>query len=255
MPDQTRISIIGSGNLAWHLAAAFKKKKHAVTVYPRDKKSDVRLFKKAGITLEYTKDNIGGDQDFYFLCVPDARIGEVSERIHPENEKAVIVHTAGSVGINTLGSWPKKAVMYPLQTFSKQDAVSFENVPLMVFGSTTRATQLITNLAAGLSNNVRYCTDTERLRLHLAAVFAANFSNAMYGAASTIAGDKFHLLIPLILQTASKMQLFTPAEAQTGPAVRNDEAVIRKHLRALSQAPDLQQIYELLTSYIRKNAS
>ena len=62
----------------------------------------------------------------------------------------------------------------------------------------------------------------------------------------------FSLLHPLIRETANKINKVNPAEAQTGPAKRNDTQTINKHLELLSEYPEFQEIYKLLSNQITK---
>ena len=100
------------------------------------------------------------------------------------------------------------------------------------------------------------CTQHDRERLHVAGVFANNFTNLMYGMAADLLRDTqipFQVLLPLIDQTAEKVHTLTPREAQTGPAKRDDRAVMAHHMKLLT--PDQQAVYALLSDLIQKNGT
>jgi hypothetical protein len=61
-------------------------------------------------------------------------------------------------------------------------------------------------------------------------------------------------LLPLIDETARKVHTLPPQEAQTGPAIRYDENVIQKHLDALSDEPEMQTLYRLMSQSIHEAA-
>jgi predicted short-subunit dehydrogenase-like oxidoreductase (DUF2520 family) len=87
--------------------------------------------------------------------------------------------------------------------------------------------------------------------LHIAAVFANNFTNQMFKLANDICKENnfsFDLLKPLINETAAKIQSLDPAKAQTGPAKRNDQKIIEKHLSQLSG--EQKEIYKLISKSI-----
>ena len=95
-----------------------------------------------------------------------------------------------------------------------------------------------------------------RAQLHIAAVFACNFTNAMYNAAQHLLAEEgipFEVLLPLIDETAAKVHTLAPHESQTGPAVRGDKAVMQSHMKALSNDKELSEMYELISNYINRH--
>ena len=112
-------------------------------------------------------------------------------------------------------------------------------------------------LAASISGSVYELTTEERKYLHLAAVFACNFANHCYDMAASVLeqhGLPFSVMLPLIDETARKVHDLHPRQAQTGPAVRYDENVIRMQTALLTGSPELQHIYEILSQNIHQYA-
>ncbi|MDB5016735.1 MAG: oxidoreductase, partial [Mucilaginibacter sp.] len=169
----------------------------------------------------------------------------------------LIVHTSGATDLEALLAFtPKAGVFYPLQTLSKNKEVNFLTVPLCIEGADENITKELEQLARAISNNVYRVNSAQRKILHLAAVFASNFPNYLYGVArQLLAGHQmdFELLRPLILETAQKVQDHLPADVQTGPAIRNDQATITSHLQLLNDEPALKLIYNVLSQAIIKN--
>jgi hypothetical protein len=60
------------------------------------------------------------------------------------------------------------------------------------------------------------------------------------------------ILNPLIKETADKLNYLSPKEAQTGPAIRNDEITIQKHLNLLKETKYFE-VYNRLTEEIIKS--
>ena len=146
-------------------------------------------------------------------------------------------------------------VFYPLQTFSKNKSLLFEGIPLLVEGSSPGVEKSLLELGEKISGNVHLVHSQGRRTLHLAAVFACNFSNYLYSVASDLLkeqGLSFDLLKPLIRETAMKLESQSPAEAQTGPAARGDMNIIARHLEMLSGKPQLEEIYKILSQEIGK---
>ena len=65
-------------------------------------------------------------------------------------------------------------------------------------------------------------------------------------------GIPFDVMLPLIDETARKVHVLTPQEAQTGPAVRYDQNVIRAQSSLLRDNPLLKDIYERMSMNIHR---
>ena len=147
-------------------------------------------------------------------------------------------------------------VFYPMQTFSKQRAVDFREVPFFIEAKRPEDVELLKAVAGTLSEKVYEADSEQRRSLHLVAVFTCNFTNHMYALAAELL-EKYHLpfdvMLPLIDETARKVHELPPCDAQTGPAVRYDENVINKHLSMLEGTPALQEIYKLMSKSIHEH--
>lgn len=249
-----KIVIIGCGNVAWHLAkqlAGFKK--YELFIYNHKANSLLNDFKtklKCSVTPNLSK--IITDADLYFVCVADKNISSVARKIKVKNARAIVIHTSGSAKIDELGEKFNTAVFYPLQTFSKQDDVSWKEIPIIVEAKNASIKTKILTLAKEFSNNVISLKYKERLALHLAAVIVNNFTNALFVAAGDLVRKDKKILLPLIKQTILKIQKIDPRLAQTGPAKRGDKNVMDKHLKLLSSNTELQNIYKQLSKLIVK---
>lgn len=250
------ITIIGSGNVATHMAAAFKNAGHRIVqVYSPDMQHAAMLAYHVGAEAINTLDDINPDTGIFVIAVKDDAIADMV-KVLAKHQK-LIVHTSGSTGLDVLLNYTDKAgVIYPLQTFSKTREVDFYTVPLCIEAANDSIQADIKELAATISNNIYSINSAGRKILHLAAVFACNFPNYLYSAAQQLLAVHemdFNLLRPLILETAQKVQEHLPADVQTGPAVRNDRQTMDTHLQMLNEQPQLQELYALLSQGIIKN--
>ena len=147
-------------------------------------------------------------------------------------------------------------VLYPLQSFSKKTKISFSSVPLLIEASNGETLQQLKILAASLSKDINEVNSTNRLKIHVAATMVNNFTNHLYYLSNDFLtkekSDYFHLLLPLIKQTAKKIKTNKPSDVQTGPAKRGDEKTIKKHLQVLEKYSEQKKVYELFTSLIKK---
>lgn len=250
-----RITIIGSGNVATHMAAALKNAGHnIVQVYSRDMQNAALLAYHVKAEPVDDLQQINSNTDVFVIAVKDDVIGLLAEQLAKHDK--LMLHTSGATDLYALLAFTDKAgVLYPLQTFSKIKEVNFRQVPLCVEGADDSVTHQIEELAQSISNNIYRVDSAQRKILHLAAVFACNFPNYLYEVARQLLDAKgldFELLRPLILETAQKVQERLPSQVQTGPAVRNDAGTMNDHLKLLAETPHLQQIYTMLSQGIIK---
>jgi len=250
-----RITIIGSGNVATHLAAAFKNAGHAIVqVYSRDLQHASLLAYHVRANAIDNLDEIDPETDLFVIAVKDDAIETVTAAL--AKYQKLMVHTSGATSLQTLLAHTENAgVFYPLQTFSKTKEVDFNTVPVCIEGGNEEITSILNVLAYTITQNVYRINSDERRTLHLAAVFACNFPNYLYYLSQQLLAEKqlpFDLLRPLILETAQKVQEHLPADVQTGPAIRNDEKTMGNHLQQLAGNPQLQELYQLLSQGIIK---
>lgn len=241
-----RIVILGSGNVANHLISGFSQQKKATIVQVYSRNKDV-VFNDIEVVHEFS--NIT-EADLYIIAVTDQAITEISEQLPFEGK--FVVHTSGSVPLTALNSKNRRGVLYPLQTFSKNKAVNFKEIPMCLETEFATDFELLQTVAAALSDHPYQISSEQRKTLHVAAVFVCNFVNHLYQIGNEICLEHnipFEILQPLILETAEKIKTLSPKDAQTGPAKRQDTAIINAHL-AFLQNKDYQDIYKLLTKSI-----
>lgn len=252
-----KITIIGSGNVATILSKVFVNKGFSINqVFSKSKiNAEILIEKLAANQQIKITDNIAeidDTSDIYIVCVKDDAIATVVNQILFKDK--LIVHTSGSVDITVFNGFNQFGVFYPLQTFSKDKDTDVANVPFCIEGNTNQTTQLLIDLASSISKKVYEINSEQRKTLHLAAVFACNFTNYMYSIAEEITTKNninFEVLKPLIQETAKKIEFQSPKEAQTGPAKRKDQQTINKHLAMLENNPN-KELYKLITELIQK---
>jgi len=249
------IVILGAGNVATHLSLALKNANFKIKcVYSKTIQSAKELALK--VDAHYTNEinHIPVEADLYIIAVKDDIITSIVDNLNMEY--GVVVHTAGSIPISVFeNKFSNYGVFYPLQTFSKTRNVDFSSIPICIEANSKQLENILIQLARQLTTTVELIDSEQRKVLHLAAVFACNFSNHMYSAASEIlnsSGITFDLLKPLITETVQKAADNDPVNAQTGPAVRNDQEVISRHLEMLKDNPQFQKIYRFVSDSIFK---
>lgn len=242
-----KVILIGSGNVATHLFQAFSKANgvEVVQVFSRT------LSKDFPSHLQTSNFNEILEADVYVISVSDNAIGTVSNQLPFENR--LVVHTSGSTDFDVLDVKNKRGVFYPLQTFTKNKAVDFSEIPICLETENTLDYEILDKLAKSISNSVIKIDGIQRKALHVSAVFVCNFVNHLYQIGNEICKENnipFHILQPLIEETAQKIKSLSPKEAQTGPAVRNDSKTIEKHIDFLTDE-SRKELYKILTKSIQ----
>ena len=250
------ITIIGSGRVATHLATVLAVQHQILQVYSRDLVHAQTLATLVNAQAIHQFEQLNLNTDLVIIAVSDQAIATVIQTIAQYLPERLIVHTSGSTNLSTLTQIHDRAgVFYPLQTFSFERAVNWQDTPIFVEASNAQDLELLTQLANSLSNKVYQYSSKQRQTLHLAAVFACNFSNYCYDMAKQIVDQEqvdFNLLSPLILETANKATFNDPKNMQTGPAVRGDQNILAMHTQLLAEShrTDLQKVYALMSDGI-----
>lgn len=234
------------------LSAGLKAAGHTILSVASRGGDSARLLAEAS-GAEWRRDlTVPGNCDILILAVTDTAVPEIasSAAIPPGT---VIAHTAGSVPLSALGRITNAGVLYPLQTFTKGYAPDLSKVPFFIEATDSHTLAMLREIATGIGSGAWDCDSGQRIYLHVAAVFANNFSNFMMTAGETIAaraGFDPVLLHALMEETVRKALRSGPASAQTGPAVRHDQGTIKSHIELLSFSPEYQELYRLVSSMI-----
>lgn len=249
-----KIVFIGAGNLATRLSLGMQRVGMSIgQVFSHTSQSAELLAGKLGCQWTIDPSTILADADLYVFSVKDAVLTDLISKIKPNN--GFWIHTAGSMPMQVFEGHVKRyGVLYPLQTFSKERQVDFDIIPFFLEANTPENAVFLNNVASALSRKIYFVSSEKRKNLHLAAIFACNFTNHMYTLAAKLLEEQniaTDVLLPLIDETVAKIHVMTPVEAQTGPAVRYDENVINKHL-AMLEDPDMKVLYQLISQKIYK---
>lgn len=251
-----KIAILGAGNVAWHLAPALEEAGHQITeIYARDIRRASAITERV-YSAEPTDelDFTDSQAQIFIIAVKDDAIPEVADSvILPEG--SILIHTSGSVPLDVLGysSASYTGIFYPLQSFTKGQKMDLSDVPFLLESDDQEVLSRLKKLAKSLSNHVYSVRSKDRKAVHIAAVFASNFSNHMIRIAEEIMrrqGLDFEMIKPLIIETISKSLQIGAKKAQTGPAIREDFEVMEDHYRFLNYNEQVAEIYRLVSQDI-----
>jgi len=249
------IVIIGTGNAATVLAKKFVSAGHRIVqVFGRDLHAASKLAYEFDTESTNYWSVVRKDADAYLVAVSDDAIPEVAKYLQLPGR--VVAHTAGSVSKDILKTVTNHyGVFYPLQSLRKEKT-DLPDIPVFIDASDQVAKDVLLKLATSISpRNVISANESDRQKLHVAAVVVSNFTNHLYSLAEDYCkkeGLDFRQLIPLIEETASRVMTTSPAQLQTGPAIRRDQPTIQQHLELLKNHPELKVIYEVMTKSIQE---
>ncbi|MGV0978337.1 Rossmann-like and DUF2520 domain-containing protein [Empedobacter falsenii] len=247
------IVILGAGNVAFHLTRALIENTCNVRQIFNRTLEHAREIGEAN-RISYT-DKISEIEkaEIYIIASADSGIEEFSHYIPYDD--VLVVHTSGSSPMSVLKGDYRKGVFYPLQTFSKERTMRYDNIPFFIEAENPEDLKKLNELGNRISNEVHELNFVSRMQVHMTGVWANNFVNHLYYIAGNICEQNnvpFDVLLPLIQETANKVIEMSPKDAQTGPAKRGDQMIIDRHLEALQDNSRLLQIYQILTDSIKR---
>jgi predicted short-subunit dehydrogenase-like oxidoreductase (DUF2520 family) len=250
-----KIAIIGCGAVAWHLAEKFRR--HELYVYNHKANAVLTAYKNIYSAQVFPNlKKVIKDADLYFICIKDKHITDVLNTLSYLPPASVICISSGNYNLKDYkGKLKNIGILYPLQTFSKEDEIKWKDITMVTDALNKTALSDVNRIAHLLSENVIALNYEQRLKLHLAAVLANNFTNSLYTETEKLlksidASYTIQLFYPLLKQSIKKLKYISPLEAQTGPAKRNDKQVMAKHQDLLKNQPELMEIYKLISNLI-----
>ena len=243
------IILVGSGNVATHLGISLLKQGYKIKqVWSNQLKNAEILAKKLNSTATNKIDSLQS-ADLYIISVKDDILENIIQQLNNVN----IVHTSGSAELEIFKNrFQNYGVLYPLQTFKKEISLDLSNTPICIEASNPVFNKKLVDIATKLSNDIMVMDSEQRKQLHIAAVFACNFTNHMFGIANNILNKSnldFKLLLPIIKQSIKKLDQYQPCDIQTGPAKRKDKKIIQKNINNIKDSKT-KQIYKLISASI-----
>lgn len=183
----------------------------------------------------------GDGVDVVLIGTPDAAISGVAAAIEPGD--AVVVHLAGSLGLDVLAPHRRRGSLHPLVSIPTPDT----DVRGAWFAVDGEATSLVDDLRG---TAVR---PTDRAAHHAAACVSANHLVALLGQVERIAGQAgvpLDAYLDLAEQALANVRALGPSKALTGPVARGDHATVERHRRAID--PSELALYDAAANAARR---
>lgn len=250
--DSLKIALIGTGNLAWHLVKATQGTLVQWTgVWSRNLNHLESFCKEWNLPMLTSINHIDDSTDLIILAITDDAISSIDHLIP---QQFTVVHTAGAVSIDQLHR-PSRGVIWTLQTLRKNQMVRLGDAPFFIESTNEETQNKIEHFLNFFGAKAHHSSSESRSKIHLAAVFANNFSNHLFTLANEILKKEnipFDVLLPILTVQIEKLKTKDSKDIQTGPAFRNDQFTISKHLELLKDSPELSEVYACLTEAIIK---
>lgn len=245
-----KFSVVGTGNAAWHFTKMLLEADHTLLqVYARQPHKAEEFVGWFGGEQAIEPEELSTENDLVIVAVSDQGIADVASKI-PTSVK--VAHTSGGTSLGVLPQ-EKCAVIWPLQSLTEGVEIDYKNMPLCIQANDEEWQQELVREFSSASHKCFGVSEEQRVALHMAAVWANNFSNYMFRVAEQVCKVHdlpFGVLQPLIDETAQKLHSTSPLAAQTGPANRGDLNTIKRHLEMLRNNKELSDLYRSISEQI-----
>ena len=243
-----KVVVLGAGNVGSHLCKTLQENPNVLLLQNYNRKGAV--IKGCNVPITTNLLNIAS-AEVYIVTYNDNSLHECAKDL--SRLKGLVVHTSGATKIDVFSNLKNYGVLYPVQSFNKDLEINFKEVPIGVEANTKVNENLLLSLAQSISDITYRINSEQRKALHVAAVFANNFSNFMYTQAKDVCDNfeiDFNILKPIIKETIAKIEKADPKDIQTGPAIRNDSKTIEQH-KLLLKDNKQKKIYTTITKAIQ----
>ena len=181
---------------------------------------------------EFDPATAADDVGVLVLAVPDDAVAEVARSVAPGD--AVVMHVAGSLGLDALAPHDRVASVHPLVSLPDAElgAMRLRGAWFAVSGDEGTTTAVVDSLG-GRTVPV---ADTDRVAYHAAAAIAANHVVALLGQVDRIAasiGVPLDAYLDLARGAIDNVGAVGAQDALTGPVARDDWATVARHLGAI----------------------
>src|SRR5580693_8833394 len=252
MAAKSRIAIVGAGRLGRALAQELNRAEYTISeivsgssAASKRKAGDLARKVKAHAS---TSDRARLDADLVWFCVPDREIASVVDW-----RKKIAFHSSGALASDELKSLRQGgavvASVHPLMTFVTGSMPSLIGVPFAMEGdaAAVRSARQIVRALGGEAFTIR---KQHKAAYHAWGAFASPLLVAMLVTAEQLARkaglsavEARKKMLPIVRQTIANYGALGAAGAFSGPIVRGDAEIVRKHLQVLRKLPEATDVY------------
>jgi predicted short-subunit dehydrogenase-like oxidoreductase (DUF2520 family) len=268
MAAKPTIAIVGAGRLGTALALALNRAGYKVSeVVFRNGSTSRRAARQLAGKLRAdvsTGSETRLDADLIWFCVADRDIATVARDLAPKTQwkGRLAFHSSGALTSDELAVLQQRgaavASVHPLMTFVHGSIPALKNVPFAVEGDAAAA-RLARRIAGDLGGEAFSIRKRDKVIYHAWGAFASPLLLALLVSAEQVgratgisAAQARKRMLPIVRQTIANYSALGPAKAFSGPLVRGDAEIVRKHLKALRGIPTAEDVYlSLATAAIK----
>jgi predicted short-subunit dehydrogenase-like oxidoreductase (DUF2520 family) len=195
------------------------------------------------------------DAQLIWFCVPDGEIRSAARDLADacDWKGKLAFHSSGALTSDELDVLRKRgagaASVHPLMTFVSDSRPELLGVPFAVEGDRS-ATLLARQIVKRLGGNAFAIRKQDKVLYHAWGTFASPLLIALLTTAEQVARasgvsikEARKKMLPILTQTLANYAALSPANAFSGPIVRGDAEVLRRHLTALKKVPEAKAVY------------
>lgn len=249
-----KIAIIGAGNIATYYGTCFKQHGHEILqIVAHNETSAVALAQRLACETYATDiQYLTKEAEVYLFAVTDDALLDYAKNITLSDK--LVLFAAGAHPCSTFLSMSEDVgCIWCVYSIQKDQLPRHRSIPLVVSGTTKNAKYKAAKLADSISDLVYELSDDQKSVVHLGAVLCNNFTNHLYDITNRVLNKheiSFDILKPIIENTAEKIQHTAPNLLQSGPAIREDNSTMRKHIDLLNDMAQWQNVYQALSESI-----
>lgn len=264
-----RINIIGTGRVGTAFGRLFKAYNLLQIAGLFDTKPDAMktATRHIGEGRAYTHLADLPEADVYMLSVPDDHIAPLATQIQSLGllyKPCIVCHCSGALPAAQLSVLRQKGVylasLHPVMSISKHFTWPAVLSDLfMTLEGDNEACGALLKLLTPCGVRVLSIPCEEKLRYHIALVFASNYLVSLMDIGKRLLQplglaekDILAMLRPLAMMSVDQATRIGPYAALTGPIARGDTELVKKHIDWLrEQAPSLVDVYKKLATQTR----
>ena len=258
MPAKPTVAIVGPGRLgtalALQLASAGYRISEIASRTPASRRQVRALAQDLKARSSHYHD-LRLDAGLVWLCVPDREIAAVAAELAVLGiwKGKTVFHSSGALDSDTLNVLRERgasvASVHPMMTFVRGAVPTMKGITFALEGDAA-AVRLARRVVRDFKARTFLIRKEHKAAYHAWGAFASPLLLAALVTAERVAqsvglkkAEARRIMLPIICQTFVNYAALGPAGAFSGPLVRGDADIVRKHLQALKRVPQARAVY------------
>jgi predicted short-subunit dehydrogenase-like oxidoreductase (DUF2520 family) len=258
MPAKPTVAIIGPGRLGSALALQLARTGYRISEIVSRTPASARQVRALTQTLKARsshRQNANLEAGLIWLCVPDREIAVLARDLAALKiwRGKTVFHSSGALDSDTLSPLRKRgakvASVHPLMTFVRGAVPTMKGITFALEGD-PQAVRLARQVVHDLGARNFLIRKQDKAAYHAWGAFTSPLLVAALVTAEQVArsaglktAQARRMMLPIVCQTFVNYAALGPAGSFSGPLVRGDAEIVRKHLQALKKTPEARAVY------------